>query len=266
MTTYYDFNGNPITLDSDAVHTTYKRNNDALVSDFLSVAQTYLGQTSIEYKDGDTVFYKSTATNGIDCSTYVGLCLMGYSFEETPYYTHQYKDPTAWEANEAEHNWAICNLKYKISRYIDGSNPTEMVRLACQLGRWMYERNQAVSMDGGFIDVQPGDIVFWGKKVSGTDEWSHPTWWKHINHVGIILSKEDAPNTYIDGEGNTQTWDKSKYPYKHTIIDVGNTTPPCRTTHWLEEGQEDPTNVYANNVNTVCLICRPDLGALQASE
>lgn len=259
----YDIYGNLVDFGGSAL--TVKRNSDALVTEFLAVAQTYLNQTDITYKDGDTIFYKSTATNGIDCSTFVGLCLMGLEYQMTPYYTHQYTNPNNLVINP-NYNWAIRPMSYQISRYIDGSNPTENVRLACQLGRWMESRGQKVPLTNGFADVRAGDIVFWGKKVSGTDEWSHPTWWEHINHVGIILSKEDAPNTYIDGNGNTQTWDKSKYPYKHTIIDVGNTTPTCRTTHWLEEGQEDPTNVYVNNVNTVVMICRPDLGALQASE
>ena len=261
----YDINGNEILADADSkqAHFSVKRNNMALANEFLTVAQTYLNQTSIQYKDGDTILYKSSATNGIDCSTFVNLCLMGYTFSETPYVTHNYIQPSAWEANSEDYDWAICPLKYQISRYIDGTNPTEMVRLACQVGRWMYERNQVVPMSNGFADVRAGDVVFYARKDSTTQDYVNPTWWKHINHVGIILSKEDAPNTYVGGDGVTRNWDKTKYPYKHTIIDVGNTTPTCRTTHWLEEGQEDSTNIYENNVNTVCLVCRPDFGALQ---
>ena len=188
---------------------------------------------------------------------------MGYPFSETPYVTHNYIDPTAWVANTAEYNWAIPTIQYKTSRYIDGHNSSEIVRLACQLGRWMYDRNQVVPLTNGFRDVMAGDIVFWGHKVQGTDEWVHPDWFMHINHVGIIYSVEDAPNTYVDGNGVTRNWDKDKYPLKHTIIDCGNTTPTVRTTHWLEEGQEDPTNVYKNDVNSIQLICRPDFGALE---
>lgn len=262
----YDINGNVIYTETvSGEQITVKRNNDELVTEFLTVAQTYLNQTSITYSDGDTILYKSTATNGIDCSTFVNLCLMGYSFSETPYVTHNYIQPSAWVANSS-HNWSICPLKYHVSRYIDNSNPTEMVRLACQLAHWCYNRNQVVPMDNGFEDVRPGDLVFYARKVQGTNDYLRSDWFMHINHVGIILTKENAPNTYVDGEGNTQTWDKTKYPYKHTIIDCGNTTPTVRTTHWLEEGQEDSTKNYVNNVNTVCLICRPDFGALQVEE
>ena len=259
MSNVYDVFGNPLVSLPSAL--TYKRNSIANVTDFLTVAQSYLNQNSIEYKDGNTPIYTSSATNGIDCSTFVMFCMCGLPWSKSPYQTGNYGVDNLY-ANTTDYPWAINPTKYTVSRYADGHDADEIVRLACQFGHWMYDRGQEISLDDGFADVLPGDIVFWGHKVSGTDEWYRPTWWKHINHIGIILSKENAPNTYVDGQGVTRNWDKTKYPYKHTIIDVGNTTPPCRTTHWLEEGQEDPTNVYVNNVNTIALICRPDLGAI----
>jgi len=260
MSNIYDIDGNVITNTSQAM--TFRRNNLSLVTEFLTVAQTYLGKTDIEYKDGNTPIYVTTQTNGIDCSTYVMFCMLGIPYSMSPYATGVYGGPSALSANTADYDWAMNPMKYTTSRYIDGHDSSEMVRLACQFGHWMFDRGQEVSVNDGFADVRPGDIVFWGHKVQETGEWLRSTWWRHINHVGIVLSKEDAPNTYVDGNGVTQTWDKEKYPYKHTIIDVGNTTPTCRTTHWLEEGQEDATNVYANNVNTIQLICRPDIGGL----
>lgn len=264
----YNVYGNEITAGGDGgeqSRLTVKRNNAALVTEFLTVAQSYLNKTDIEYKDGDTVIYKSTATNGIDCSTYVGLCLMGYPYSKSPYATGNYISPYSWVENSEDYDWALPTIRYKISRFIDGHNPDEIVRLACQLAAWMQSRNQVVPMTNGFLDVMPGDIVFWGHRVQATGEWIHPDWFMHINHVGIILSKEAAPDTFVDGDGITRNWDKSKYPYKHTIIDVGNTTPTCRTTHWLEEGQEDASKIYANNVNTVVMVCRPDFGAMSST-
>ena len=259
----YDKNGNVLSS-GFGEQIMLKRNNDRCVTEFLTVARSYLGQTDIEYKDGDTIFHKSTETNGIDCSTYVNLCLMGYSYEETPYYTKQYKNPDLWEANP-EHIWSIASLRYKNSRYIDGSTPDEPTKLACQLGRWMAERGQVVPMTNGFRDVLPGDIVFWAAKYSSSADWIHPDWYMHISHVGIILTKETAPNTYSysDGSGRTGTWDKTKYPFKHQIIEVTNGfTTPCTTDRYLERRQEDASYLWDANVNTVCLICRPDLGAL----
>lgn len=259
----YDISGNALSLGMENV-VTVKKNNEVLVDDFLTVARSYLNQTSITYKDGDTVFYKDTATNGIDCSTYVGLCLMGYAFEDTPYYTGDYHSIDSWVENSA-HNWALNVLGYKCSRFIDGHNPDERVRLACQMARWMIERGQSVPMDNGFRDVMPGDIVWWGHKKTGTDEWVRPDWYLHINHIGIVLSKENAPDTFVSG-GVTYNWDKTKYPFKHQIIEVtALTPPPCVANYWLERGQEDTTNIYQNNVNTIVAICRPDLGALSDS-
>lgn len=256
----YDISGNVLTSEKEQI--TLKKNSEALVDQFLTVARSYLTQTSITYKDGDTVFYKDTQTNGIDCSTYVGLCLMGYAFEDTPYYTGQYHSVGSWVEND-DFNWTLPVINYHTSRFIDGHNPDERVRLASQMARWMIERGWSVPMTDGFRDVMPGDIVWWGRK-NQDGSWYRPEWYKHINHIGIILSKEDAPNTYTTG-GQTYNWDKDKYPYKHMIIEVtALTPPPCVANYWLERGQEDPTNVYQNNVNTVVAICRPDLGALRA--
>lgn len=262
----YDVHGNKIIEDATA-GVMLKRNDTELVSQFLAVARSYLNHSEIEYEDGNTVFYNTGATNGIDCSTFVGLCLMGYTFEESPYYTHQYKQFDAWEANT---DWAVATMRYTASRYIDGHNPDERLRLACQFAKWMTDRGQLVPMKDGFRDVMPGDIVFWGHKSSSTGEWIHPDWYLHINHIGIILSKELAPDTYeyetAGGNVVTANWDKIKYPFKHQIIEVTAVTPPCINTHWLEEGQESTTKIYANNVNTVVAICRPDLGALAVSD
>ena len=259
----YDIDGNLLMADNIEAQgrMTVKRNNYSLVTEFLTVAQTYLNQSSIVYSDGNTIFDTSSASNGIDCSTYVGLVMMGYPFNKSPYATGNYISPDAWVENSTDYSWAIPTLNYKVSRYADGHNPDERLRLACQFARWMYDRNQVVPLTNGFRDVLPGDIVFWGHKNSTTGDWPND-WFMHIGHIGIVLTKENAPITFIDVNGNTQNWDKTKYPFKHTIIDVRGGTPPCSTNHWLEEGQEDATKIYVNNVNTIQLICRPDLGAL----
>lgn len=259
----YDVEGNVISAggDSEESHITVVQNNAALVTEFLTVAQTYLGQTSIVYADGHTIFYNDYKTsNGIDCSTYVGLVMMGWTFAKSPYTTGVYFSVDEWEANTEDYAWALPTLRYHLSRYIDGSSPNSPVRVAAQIGRWLYNRNRVVPMSDGFRDVQPGDIVFYAIKNS-SGQWVHPDWWMHINHIAIVLSKEDAPDTYVDSGGTTRAWDKDRFPYKHTLIQVGDTTPPCFNTYWLERGQEG-TDMTKNNVNTVCLICRPDLGAM----
>lgn len=263
----YDIAGNRISADTDVQ--TVKRNDESLVEEFLAVAQSYLNQTSIVYSDGGTIFYQETVTNGIDCSTFVGLCLMGYPFNKSPYYTRKFKKFDEWEANTEDYNWPVATMRYTVSRFTDGHNPDERLRLACQFARWMTDRGQLVPMKDGFRDVEPGDVVFWGHKQASTGDWIHPDWYLHINHIGIVLTKEPAPDTYEYTSGGstiTANWDKIKYPFKHQIIEVTAVTPPCINTHWLEEGQEDVNKIYVNNVNTVVAICRPDLGSLKIQE
>lgn len=262
---FYDFYGNVISFGGTQLNV--KKNNPAYVAEFLAVARSYLGKTDIEYDDGNTIFYKSTETHGIDCSTFVGLCMMGLAYEDTPYYTGNYVNPDNLEAN-ANYDWALPVIKYKVLRYIDGYEPQEMAyaKTGGRQARWMVERGLSVPMTNGFRDVEPGDIVCWGRKRAGTDEWLNPNTYLHMNHIAIINTKEAAPNTYTDINGNTQTWDKSKYPFKHTVIEVTAVTPsPCINTLILENGMENPLDVWHNNVNTVVAILRPDMGALAPS-
>ena len=241
-----------------------EQNPSANIAEILTVAESYLEQTGIAYNDGNTPIYLTTSTNGIDCSTFIMFCLLGIPFNKSPYSTGVYGGPYALTPNLADFDWATDPMLYAISRYIDGSNPDEMVRLAGQMGRWFSEHCKVVSLANGFSAAQPGDLVWYAGKNQSTGEWKNPTWWMHINHIAMVYSVEDAPDTYSytqDGQIITIPWNKTKYPKKHTIIDCGGTTPPCRTTQYLEVGQEDETNIYKNNCNTVCLIVRPNLNA-----
>lgn len=258
----YDIDGNIISTDGSQV--SMKRNNPSLVEQFLNVGRTYLNQDSIEYKDGDTIFYKSTPTNGIDCSTFVGLCIMGLNFTDTPYYTHHYTDPDNL-TNNPLYNWSMPVIKYDVKRYIDGYDDTAYAKAKTggRIARWLNDRGWLISLNNGFRDVEAGDIVCYGRKRSGTDEWVNPTTYLHMNHIAICVSKEPAPDTYTDRNGNTQTWDKEKYPFKHRIIEATATTPPCIDTYFMEQGMEDPNNVWVNNCNTVVAAFRFDLGSLE---
>ena len=238
-------------------------NPSANVSDLISVAATYINQTSIVYNDGNTPIWLSTQTNGIDCSTFIMFCLLGLPFSKSPYQTGVYGGPYKLQANTSDYAWASDPLLYAISRYIDGSSPDESVRLACQIGRWCSERYKIVSLTDGFSAAQTGDLVFYARHAPAEpSEWLRPTWWKHISHVAMVYSVEAAPDTYsysMNEETVTIPWDKTRFPYKHTIIDSRDRTPTCQATNFLEEGQEDPTKITANNCNTVCLIIRPNL-------
>ena len=194
---------------------TVKRNNRELVRQMLAVGESYIG-SGLDYGqvtvfDRDNIIYDT-----IDCSTFVALALMGISFEDSPYTTRVPIARGAWDANP-DYTWAIPLIQYKKSTYADGHASDQLIRNAAAIGRFYYDRNCVVPMTNGFRDVEPGDIVFYARKLENGD-WMMPDRWMHINHIEIIATKEPAPDTYVDGEGVTRNWDKARFPYKHGIM------------------------------------------------
>ena len=122
----------------------------------------------------------------------------------------------------------------------------------------MIERGQSVPIDRYYANIEPGDVLFFARHDSTTNDWFEPLRFKHINHVAICIAKKKA--TSADG------WDTAAYPWEHTFAEVGHedeTTPDgvikIRT---LEQPQGDTSAIFENNINTLCLVCRPDLGSI----
>ncbi|MBR3082945.1 MAG: hypothetical protein IKH03_00005 [Oscillospiraceae bacterium] len=255
---------------------TSRRNHPVAVQQMLEIARSYRTNVGIAYTEGYTILSRKVPSAesgdryGIDCSTFVALALMGITLGDSPYGTREWVDPGKLLENTA-FPWAIRLRDYFVSNlFPDVQNDSDRTRIrtAAQIARWGWERCELVSMDNGFADVRPGDIAFWARRVTG-GEWKQPDRFLHINHVGIITTRELAPDTYqyTDVYGtptsDVMQWDKSKYPWMHRIIEVGGTDgdpSPCRDHKWLEWKQEDPTDIYSNNVNTLVMVLRPDLG------
>lgn len=227
---------------------TTRRNNPTNVSDMLTVARSWLNGTSLVYGT-TTILDKSTSTTSIDCSTFAGLVLRGISYEESPYYTNNWGSPSALIANPNK-EWSLNPFEWE--NKINTSDPLSPVRKAAQLAQWMADQGWVVPMDEHLANVRPGDIAFWARKESdGT--YLNPTRFMHITHIAIVTSRDPAPT-------DDATWDRVKYPYKHKCIEVTAVTPPCTEDNlWLEKGQEDPTDEQHTNINTLVLVCRPDL-------
>lgn len=229
---------------------TVTRNSKADVLDMLSLAQSYLSKDLVY--GYDTILQVSTETNQIDCSTFVGLCMRGYSYDETSYYTSDWVSPDAWVASP-DHDWSVNPYDYTAPTTAELPNaPTPtfgVVRTASQIAQWMVERGQTVPMDEHLANLEPGDILFYARQDSN-NEFVNPDRYEKINHCAICLTKELAPDS--------ESWDKTKYPYKHTLIDARTRTGAIGI-ETVEDGQNDPTAVSANNINTLVLICRPDL-------
>lgn len=248
------------TVDDKQGRYTVRRNNLVNVQQMLAVGASYIG-SGLDYGqvtvfDRDNIIYDT-----IDCSAFAMLTIMGISFEDSPYTTRVPIARNAWQANP-DYPWALNICMYKKSTYVDGHAWDQLIRNAAAIGRFYYDRNAVVPMTNGFRDVEPGDIVFYARKLEN-GEWMMPDRWMHINHIEIIATKEPAPDTYVDMDGVTQTWDKTRYPYRHGIMGARGSTDtiwgPSQV--FLENGMEG-NSVLKNNVNTVCLIVRPDLGAL----
>lgn len=241
-----------------------RRNNADKVAELLAVAQSYQDKTSIAYHDGQSVIYDSSYWDRCDCSSFVTLCLLGRAYGDTPYGNASMRG-VGWKPTPCpDYNWAINPLEHQANRYVDGHGASERVLLATLQARWMMRMGWAVDISDGFTAIEPGDILFWARKTAGGD-WVHPDWYLHINHIGFVLTKEPAPDTYIGGvDGLEHEWDKTKYPYKHMTIEVfgaEGATPACQS-RLLERNHYMPDYMQANDINTVCLVCRPDLGAL----
>jgi hypothetical protein len=130
-------------------------------------------------------------------------------------------------------------------------------RTAAQLAKWMISQGQEVILDPKLCNLEPGDILFYARKDSQTGEWVQPNRFMHINHVAMCYSKTRMA-------ADAQDWDASKYPFKHELVEVTLVTGAVNKTV-VENDWDDPTKIYDNNVNTLCLVCRPDLGALALS-
>ena len=252
-------------------HYQVRRNNPEYVSAMLTVAQSYMAANSdtilrnskhFEYGN-NSILQVSTSTNLIDCSTFVGLVLRGYSLTDTSYMADvSLRNPVAWVAKSGV-AWAIDPYDWKLVSK-PGEDPSRL-RWAAQLAQWMEERGQVVPMDSGLADVMPGDILFWAKKTSDGSAWVEPKRYKHISHVGFCLSRTKTPADDPDV-------DASVYPYKHMTIEVGHETydedettvlQGCVKSKLVEYEPADSAEwETTNNIHTLVLVCRPDLGSI----
>jgi len=249
---------------------TTKRNNQEKVTEFLNIAKTYLptgnsylpeghsGQNTLGYGYG-TILSSATPLQtvtdkwDIDCSTFVGLALRGYTYEETSYPTQNWVDPSTWVANPNV-EWAINPFDWIYPVNADWVMEAEEdraynnVRTAAAMCQWMVERGWEVPIDPKLANLEPGDIIFYSRHNSADNDYVDPERYKLINHVAICMTKEAPPSS---------NWDAEKYPYRHRLIDVRTRSGACGT-DVVETAWNDPTAIYSNNVNTIACICRPD--------
>lgn len=252
-------------------HYNVRRNNPEYVSEMMTIAQSYMAansdailRNSKHFAYGNnSILQVSSSTNLIDCSTFVGLVMRGYALSETSYMADvSLRSPSAWVAKSGV-AWAIDPFDFKVVSKL-GEDPSRL-RWAAQLAEWMVERSQVVPMSSGLAEVMPGDILFWARKNPETGAWVEPLRYRHISHVGFCLSRTKAPSDDADV-------DAAVYPYKHMTIEVGRETydtdgvtvlEGCVKSKLLEAEPADPADWEStNNIHTLVLVCRPDLGSI----
>ena len=228
----------------------------ALARDWYSHRNDIVGGSKAMVYGSNSILSTSSYTREIDGSTFVGMLLRGYSFLQTPYATGQGASPNSWTGNTA-YNWAFNPFDYTNYSRADSLSRTK-VRYASQMAEMMIERGQTVPIDKYYANIEPGDVLFFARHDSTTNDWYEPLSLKHISHVAICIAKEKA--TSADG------WNTTTYPWKHLFAEAGHedeTTPDgvikIRT---LEQPQGDTSAMFENNINTLCLVCRPDFGSI----
>lgn len=356
------------------------RNGLTGVAEFLGIARSYYMARGTA--EEPTFFYQTFGTpldddfddsqKYIDCSSFVGLMLRGIPYGKSAYADSSvYPERDSDEEGEDEESdddsggdgdavggYAAAHTAANTADYAWAVNPSEFlevrntgeaprpIRSASQLAQWLVRQGRAVRFQPDFSNVEPGDIIFWAKRLED-GAYKQPNRYLCISHVAVCYSKlpqpedvtlgmkngveitgfnaatalawlEAAPRsvtentiyqmTYLSGkwfirkrsaEKNQQTedwdwsylnssgawvsnssaekqiqlttlgitatvqtgaadvsfrltqyyWERDKYPYKHTMMEVTSATPYVlnRTLEKIRPGE-------------VALICRPDLG------
>ena len=137
----------------------------------------------------------------IDCSTLIGLCVRGYGYENSPYYSKSKFDEFRTDRNQTNSavSWAFA-----------------LPRTAAEQGEYFYDKKWIVPLDtignvnNNFAGLKKGDLVFWAKK-NEDGSYKEPNRFMNISHVGIVY-------------GNS-----SKYSNRLSIIESTNSTTKKHT-------------------------------------
>ncbi|MBO5970706.1 MAG: hypothetical protein J6S14_19710 [Clostridia bacterium] len=272
---------------------TTARSNPEKVAEIVAVANTYWNNRN-EYLNGNrvmvygqtTILDQDTYTNNIDCSTFVGLCIRGIPFNDTPYHTGEDRSKDSYKANPA-YDWSIDPFEFTLA-----DEPGVRIRSVSRIAKWMYDQRRMVVIDKKLVNVEAGDIVCYSR-LDSDGGYLNPHRFMAMTHTGLVISKRavsiyDSTKTYAVGdcvqysgalyECKTavstaeawtashwtklyDTWDINSVPYCHIVMESTTTTPTIHT-HVLERNWEDPTVVNVNNIHTLTAVCRPDLGSL----
>ena len=180
----------------------------------------------------------STSTRhykAIDCSTFAGLCLRGYSYSQSPYASE-----TLFNIFRRDRTQKNSNISWSIApTNEDGS----CAREAANIGKYFYNQGKGIvflkdpdtgqtlkgsigSAEDDYSPIKKGDIIFYAKKSNGN--WKEPNRFMYISHVAICYGQSSTYN-------------------KKAIIESTNVTTKK---HTFSDGTEVNTGIRIKQIET----------------
>lgn len=175
-----------------------------------------------------SIWEKSTQGNYwkmIDDSTLLLLCLMGYSYSDSPY------------ANLVNFNNYRANIMAKNSEYTGAIVPTSgttLARTCAEIAKFFSDRGQTFEVKSDYSNIQKGDLIFYAGKTS-SGNYIYPNRWKCISNGAICIGQ--------DTDGNAQ------------LITAMSNPGEKHTDGWFVGLKKDLVKDY--NTNTIVLVIRP---------
>lgn len=138
----------------------------------------------------------------IDDSTLLLLCLMGYSYSDSPY------------ANLVNFNNYRANIMAKNSEYTGAIVPTSgttLARTCAEIAKFFSDRGQTITVKTDYSNIQKGDLIFYARKNS-SGSYIYPNRWNHISAGAICIGQDTDGNAQLitamsnPGESHADGW------------------------------------------------------------
>ena len=137
-------------------------------------------------------------SKAIDCSTSVGFCLRGYTYDNGPY-----ANKTQFNAFRTDRNQTNPSVSWAFT----------VPRTAADIGKYCYDNNWIVPLStignssNNYSGLKKGDLIFWAKKnTDGT--YREPDRFMKISHVAIVYGNSRTYNNRLSVIESTSTTSK----------------------------------------------------------
>lgn len=176
----------------------------------------------------NSMWVKVTNSNGtstrhykaIDCSTFVGLCLRGYSYSESPYASEtlfnsfrqdrtQKNTSVSWSIAPTNEDGSCAREASNIAKYFYNLGKGIVYLKNPDTG--VVEKGSIGSSEDDYSNIKKGDLIFYAKKKDGN--WKQPNRFMYISHVALCYGQSSTYNKKAVIESTNVT------TKKHTFAD-----------------------------------------------